>query len=470
MKILVAIANHGTKNDGFARRLIDEYRSMSHDVDVVVLSNLEKDWGPDVEVRVGYPTRNPWSLPFAHKQLFADRKDRYDLFIYSEDDTLVTERNIDAFVETARVLPDDQIPGFLRFEESPEGELSLSSIHSHFCWSPDSVQRVNGHTFAHFSNDHSACFLLTRAQLERAIDSGGFLVEPHEGRYDMLCSAATDPYTRCGMKRMICLSRIRDFLLAHLPNVYLGRMGVSLPELEGQITALEAIARGELDSARLLAVETQVQHARWSKNCYEGPNADLEARIPPDTRSLLSVGSGMGGTEAGLVAKGVAVTAIPVDAVLGSAAASRGVEVLPPDLDRALAGIGERHFDVVLLHQVLYLLPDPVAILRRLAPRVAPGGRVVISVPNFDYAAIRYRRLRRRPGFIELTPYARTGLHLTRRRVLGRWCRDAGLVDLRHCTPVGPQYSRHHRALLGLFPRWFGETLWTVASPPVTRV
>jgi hypothetical protein len=26
MKILVAIANHGTKNDRFARRLIDEYR------------------------------------------------------------------------------------------------------------------------------------------------------------------------------------------------------------------------------------------------------------------------------------------------------------------------------------------------------------------------------------------------------------------------------------------------------------
>ena len=73
MKILVVIANHGTKNDGFARQLIDSYRSMDHDVDIIALSNIEKDWGPEIEVRVGAPTPDPWSLPFAHKQIFADR-------------------------------------------------------------------------------------------------------------------------------------------------------------------------------------------------------------------------------------------------------------------------------------------------------------------------------------------------------------------------------------------------------------
>src|ERR1700688_853748 len=114
MKILVAIANYGTQNDRYLHRLLAEYRSMSYEVDIIVLSNLSKDLGPDVEVKVGLPTKDPWSLPFSHKQLFADRRSNYDLFIYSEDDMLVTERNIRAFLAATEILKKNEIAGFLR--------------------------------------------------------------------------------------------------------------------------------------------------------------------------------------------------------------------------------------------------------------------------------------------------------------------------------------------------------------------
>src|SRR5208337_2056619 len=98
MKILVAIANFGTMNDKYLHQVIGEYRSMSHQVDIVVFSNLQKDFGQDATcLAVDMRGSDPWSLPFAHKRIMADRIDKFDLFIYSEDDTLITERNIAAF-------------------------------------------------------------------------------------------------------------------------------------------------------------------------------------------------------------------------------------------------------------------------------------------------------------------------------------------------------------------------------------
>src|SRR5262245_44064893 len=85
-RVLVALASYGTSNDRHLERLVREYRSMPFEIDIVVISNIDKKPDPDVECRVGLPNKNPWSLPFAHKKLFADRADQYDLFIYSEDD------------------------------------------------------------------------------------------------------------------------------------------------------------------------------------------------------------------------------------------------------------------------------------------------------------------------------------------------------------------------------------------------
>jgi hypothetical protein len=40
MKMLVAIANYGTKNRVYLERLLAEYRCLPYQVDVVVLSNV----------------------------------------------------------------------------------------------------------------------------------------------------------------------------------------------------------------------------------------------------------------------------------------------------------------------------------------------------------------------------------------------------------------------------------------------
>src|SRR5208337_183549 len=170
MKILVTIASWGTKNDQYLSRLIREYGSMSFDVDVMVLSNLPKSVGPGASVHlVDLKGNEPWSFPFAHKKIFAEHLNDYDLFIYSEDDTLITESNIRAFLKACTVLERNEIPGFLRFEHGTDGRINYPEMHGPFHWDCQSVRRRKDQVFASFTNEHSACYVLTREQLQRAI-------------------------------------------------------------------------------------------------------------------------------------------------------------------------------------------------------------------------------------------------------------------------------------------------------------
>src|ERR1700739_2238964 len=150
MKILVAICNYGTQQDRYLEKLLASYRAMPFDVHIVVLSNLAKDFGPDVEVKLGLPTKDPWSLPYSHKQLFAERMNEYDLFIYSEDDMLISEGNVRSFVEASQVLNDDEIPGLLRTERDKEGHEYFCDAFDQWHWNPYSVVERGGKVFAAF--------------------------------------------------------------------------------------------------------------------------------------------------------------------------------------------------------------------------------------------------------------------------------------------------------------------------------
>ena len=208
----------------------------------------------------GYSDSNPWSLPFAHKKLFAERADKYDLFIYSEDDILITEANLRAFMDVTAALQQDEIAGFLRIEKGANGEANYPDIHAYFHWDPTSVRSRGRYTLAHFTNEHAACYVLSQQQLKRAINSGGFLVEPHEEKYDLLCTAATDPYTQCGFKKLVPVSHIDDFTVHHLSNKYVGRVGVSALELRDQTEALIRISGAKEAPSPLFNTETKLPH------------------------------------------------------------------------------------------------------------------------------------------------------------------------------------------------------------------
>jgi hypothetical protein len=456
-RTLVAIANHGTGNRRYLDRLLSEYRRIPG-VHIVVLSNIPKDdLGDDVEVVVGTPTANPWSLPFAHRTLFRDRKDDYDLFIYTEDDTLLLPAQLKSAAESIPGLEKTELPGFLRFERGPDGRRSICSVHSFFRWLPGSGVRRGSEFWARFSNPHSALFVADKPRIDSAIASGGFVVAPHFGRLPMPETAASDIYTQCGLSRLIRVSGIDDCLLHHLPDKYLGRMGVSEDELRVCIDALYDIADGKRTSAELFNPETQLPIGACSKNLYAASDTHLAEMLPHGRCRLLSIGSGNGALEASLAAQGADVACVPIDAVLGACCEWRGLRTFEPALD-AITGSGP--YDAVLLYDVLHLVDDQSEWLRAAFNSLRDGGVVVARAPNVSDLGFR-RRLRRSESYQGLAlDRASLGMWPMSPRRIKRALQQAGFRDVQLKTPAEGKRAKAQTLTLGIVDHWFSPTMY----------
>lgn len=396
-------------------------------VSVIVLSEAPKDLGAGVEVVVGLPSKNPWSLPFAHKRIFAENVGRFDLFAYSEDDMLVSDENIRAFLNLTTALPPGEIAGFLRYEVGGDGQWSLPDVNGPFHWKPGSVRQRGGHGIAEFTNEHSAFYLLTQAQLKKAIASGGFLRDPYEGRYDMLCTAATDPYTSCGFQKVTDISALEDFLIQHLSARYAGKLGLPLAAFKQQVETLNAIGRGELRVFNLCGVESQGMGLRYAKSYYERPREELLELVPEDAERILSVGCGSGETEAELARRGAEVTAVPLDSVIGDVASRRGIEVMHSPFPRFSRDLEKRRFQCVLLTNLLHLQRDPRSWIESCSRLLEPGGTLVFEGPNFDVLPILTKRALGAGYYRKLRHFDSGGINAFSVSRLVQWVRQSGI-------------------------------------------
>jgi 2-polyprenyl-3-methyl-5-hydroxy-6-metoxy-1,4-benzoquinol methylase len=424
--LMVVVANYGRSNDVYLQRLLNEFRSMQLRLDVHVLTNIPKDLGHGVNVHVGLPTRDPRSLPFGHRQLFADNIERADYFLYCEDDTLISEANIRAFLDINSFLHDDEIPGFLRVERLSEGESYMESAHGPYRWQPESLVKRGPYIFAAFTNAHSAFTMSSRGQLHRALQSGGYLVGPHVGRFGMLESAASDLYTQCSMNRLICISRIEEFLVPHLSNANSLKWGLKYGEFLEQTRALQRIYREGGWKGSLLEVETRVPRGFWSKNLYERPDPQALARIPANVRTILSVGSGWGETEELLAKRGFEVTSLPVDGVFGDCQRRRGLKTLEGPFESSVAALQGRKFDLILMLDILHLVPEPVRWLQLLNPLLNNSGVLVATVPRTFDPLRAVWLFRGEPAAVLPRPFAESRIHCISRIRLRRWFRAAG--------------------------------------------
>ncbi len=432
--ILVAVASYGRAQDHYLEQVLAEYRKLRRRCRVVVLSNLDKVV-QGAEVVVGLPSRDPYSLPFAHRRLFAENVEQYELFIYAEDDTLITEEQIDSFLTLEANLKDDEVIGFIRSETNPEGNRVITSIHHHFRWLPETVVTRGGELYARLSNEHSGCFIATKQHLRKAIASGGFLVEPHRGRYGMLESAASDIYTQCGLKRLICLSRIQEFIVPHLANKYYPQMGIPVGELLCQVQMLAEVYQTKRWNGSLFNPQTNVPGFRWSKGLYERRDEELLRTVPPSTEKLLSVGCGWGENEVWLSRKGIDVCAVPVDAVFAGALRRRGIRTVEGPFEQVVENLHGQQFDVVLMAEVLHLVKDPEGWLEAIRRLLLPDGSLIVSVHNttdiLSWIRDRWIGLRR-----PLSPdYKTSGVQPVSVRSLRRWFRSSGL-ELMEITPL----------------------------------
>jgi SAM-dependent methyltransferase len=150
----------------------------------------------------------------------------------------------------------------------------------------------------------------------------------------------------------------------------------------------------------------------------------------PDGARVLDVGCATGYLAAELARRGCRVTGVEADPAAAERARAHCEAVVVGDAEDEgcrgeLAALAP--FDVVLCGDVLEHLRDPWSALRGLAALAAPGGQVVLSVPNVAHWTGRRALVRGRFPYAEHGLFDRTHLRFFTRTSAGDLARSAGL-------------------------------------------
>jgi 2-polyprenyl-3-methyl-5-hydroxy-6-metoxy-1,4-benzoquinol methylase len=168
-------------------------------------------------------------------------------------------------------------------------------------------------------------------------------------------------------------------------------------------------------------------------------------------RTVLDVGAADGFLAERLTAQGWAVTALERDPALAARAHGRCKTVVVADLEAA-PPLLDGPFDAIVYGDVLEHLADPRAVLLALDRTLAPGGTVIVSVPNVAHLWIRLSLLAGRFDYADRGILDRTHLRFFTRRTLVAFLLEAGLaVDELRVTSVPLP--------LVVPPRWHGAWL-----------
>jgi len=169
-------------------------------------------------------------------------------------------------------------------------------------------------------------------------------------------------------------------------------------------------------------------------------------------RRVLDVGAADGLLARHLTARGWKVTGIEADPATAGAGAAHCERMLVADLNRGVPAL-DGLFDVIVCGDVLEHLAEPVGVLRTLVACLAPGGEVIVSVPNVAHLWVRLSLLAGRFEYEDRGILDRTHLRFFTDRSLRRLLAAAGLVIVRRTATAVPLYQvvpdAWHGRLLG---------------------
>jgi 2-polyprenyl-3-methyl-5-hydroxy-6-metoxy-1,4-benzoquinol methylase len=145
--------------------------------------------------------------------------------------------------------------------------------------------------------------------------------------------------------------------------------------------------------------------------------------------TVLDIGAADGSVARPLAARGCRVWAIEADADQAAKARTACERVIVGDVEDLdlEAAVEGRRFDVVLLLDVLEHLRNPLATLGRARGLLAPGGRVIASIPNVTHGAVRVSVMSGTFAYTDTGLLDRTHLRFFDRRGVETLFAEAGL-------------------------------------------
>lgn len=125
---------------------------------------------------------------------------------------------------------------------------------------------------------------------------------------------------------------------------------------------------------------------RSQKEYYRNPRLDVLAHVPEGVKKVLDVGCGAGAFGLSMRSEfGAEVWGIEYVEEVGKLAEERLDKVFLGDCNIHLPTLPEGYFDLVTFNDVLEHLVDPWETLKMVKRVLAPGGKMLTSLPNIRY-------------------------------------------------------------------------------------
>lgn len=171
----------------------------------------------------------------------------------------------------------------------------------------------------------------------------------------------------------------------------------------------------------------QAAYAEKSADYYEYPRPEMAQRLPAGARRVLDVGCGGGAFGAALKKNnGCEVWGVEFEEKSAAQAAQRLHRVSRESFETT-RDLPEKYFDAIFFNDVLEHMVDPAFTLTAAARLLAPGGKVIASIPNIAFFPILWRlAVRGEWTYTERGTLDRTHLRFFTRSSIARLFTDAG--------------------------------------------
>ncbi|MGA7617359.1 MAG: class I SAM-dependent methyltransferase, partial [Thermoanaerobaculia bacterium] len=212
------------------------------------------------------------------------------------------------------------------------------------------------------------------------------------------------------------------------PGIYLARTAA----IAGSAGPLHSA----LDGARVTVVPALFVHRFASMRGQL--RGDLLEIIPSDARSILEFGCGEGAlAEALKLRQRCRVVGVELDPEAEAAARARVDRLIAGDVRKVVDEVDER-FDWIIGGDILEHLDEPWTFLQRLRRLAAPGGHLLLSLPNVSSWPVVSDLLRGRFDYVYMGILCAGHLRFFTRRTIEEMLSIAGwqLVELRSQTPI----------------------------------
>ncbi len=206
---------------------------------------------------------------------------------------------------------------------------------------------------------------------------------------------------------------------------------------------------------------------------YAHVRQDVLASVPQGVRRVLSIGCGEGRTEAELVARGVEVTGIELNPEAAKAASQKGIKVICGDATASSAQLANcPPFDCLIYADVLEHIQDPESVLREHIKFLAPGGVVIVSVPNFRHHSVfRQLFLKGHIRYRDAGIFDRTHVRITTRRMVEEWFAAVGLTTTKASFLINRRRDHFLSWItFGLFREFLFPQVIVIGQQPDTTV